>query len=161
MRISAIVAVSKNNVIGRDGHMPWHLPRDLRYFKEMTTGHHIILGRKNYQDIGKPLANRVNLVLSRDPDFKAPGCIVCTSLDKAFSVAREAGETECFVTGGAHVYEQALPFCSRLYLTRLLADVEGDTFFPEFDDSFKLVSETLAEADEKNMFSCLFQLWER
>ncbi len=161
MIIAAIVAVAENRVIGKDGHLPWHLPRDLRYFKEVTTGHHIILGRKNYQDVGRPLPNRTNLVLSRDKNFEAPGCIVCSSLDEAFSTARRAGETECFVAGGAEIYRMALPYCTRLYLTQVLAEVPGDVFMPDIGKSWTLISENRAEADEKNRFSCLFQVWER
>ena len=109
MLISAIVAVSENNVIGRDGHLPWHLSLDLKRFKAITTGHAIILGRKNYEDIGRPLPNRTNYVLTRNKDFQAPGCIVCSSLDQAIESARAAGETECFIIGGAAVYREAMP----------------------------------------------------
>ena len=91
MLISAIVAVSENNVIGRDGHLPWHLSQDLKRFKAITTGHAIILGRKNYEDIGRPLPNRVNYVLTRNKDFLAPGCVVCSSLGEAIEAARAAG----------------------------------------------------------------------
>ena len=103
MLISAIVAVSENNVIGREGHLPWHLSADLKRFKAITTGHAIILGRKNYDDIGRPLPNRTNYVLSRNKEFQAPGCIVCSSLGEAIEAARAAGETECFIIGGAAV----------------------------------------------------------
>ena len=108
MLISAIVAVSENNVIGREGHLPWHLSQDLKRFKAITTGHAIILGRKNYNDIGRPLPNRTNYVLSRNKEFQAPGCIVCSSLGEAIEAARAAGETECFIIGGAAVYREAM-----------------------------------------------------
>ena len=99
MLISAIVAISKNNVIGRDGHLPWHLSADLKRFKAITTGHSIILGRKNYDDIGRPLPNRTNYVLTRNAAFEAPGCIVCNSLAQAIESAQTAGENECFIIG--------------------------------------------------------------
>ena len=100
MLISAIVAISRNNVIGRDGHLPWHLSADLKRFKAITTGHSIVLGRKNYDDIGRPLPNRTNYVLTRNPAFEAPGCVVCGNLSQAIESARAAHETECFIIGG-------------------------------------------------------------
>ena len=109
MLISAIVAISQNNVIGRDGHLPWHLSADLKRFKAITTGHSIILGRKNYDDIGRPLPNRTNYVLTRNTAFEAPGCTVCGSLEQALDKARAAGETECFIIGGAAVYREHTP----------------------------------------------------
>ena len=109
MLISAIVAISQNNVIGRDGHLPWHLSADLKRFKAITTGHSIVLGRKNYDDIGRPLPNRTNYVLTRNAALEAPGCIVCGNLSQAIESARAAHETECFIIGGAAVYREAMP----------------------------------------------------
>ena len=161
MLISAIVAVSENNVIGRDGHLPWHLSADLKRFKAITSGHAIILGRKNYDDIGRPLPNRTNYVLTRNKDFQAPGCIVCSSLGEAIEAARAAGETECFIIGGAAVYREAMPLVEKLYLTRVLSHVEGDVFFPEWNDKFQKESAESFLADEKNDFPTTFEIWVR
>ncbi len=161
MLISAIVAVSENNVIGRDGHLPWHLSADLKRFKAITTGHAIVLGRKNYDDIGRPLPNRVNYVLTRNPGFEAPGCVVCGSLEEALKAAETAGETECFIIGGAAIYEAAMPLVKKIYLTRVLAHVEGDVFFPAWGEGWQKVSEESFEADEKNDYPSSFEVWER
>ena len=161
MLISAIVAVSENNVIGRDGHLPWHLSQDLKRFKAITTGHAIILGRKNYEDIGRPLPNRTNYVLTRNKDFQAPGCVVCSSLEEAIEAARAAGETECFIIGGAAVYREAMPLVEKLYLTRVLSHVDGDVYFPEWEGLFQKESEDAFPADEKNDFATIFEVWIR
>ena len=161
MLISAIVAISKNNVIGRDGHLPWHLSADLKRFKAITTGHSIILGRKNYDDIGRPLPNRTNYVLTRNAAFEAPGCIVCNSLAQAIESAQTAGENECFIIGGAAVYREAMPQVEKLYLTRVLSHVEGDVFFPEWNDKFQKESAESFPADEKNDFPTTFEIWVR
>lgn len=161
MLISAIVAVSENNVIGRDGHLPWRLSADLKRFKAITTGHSIVLGRKNYDDIGRPLPNRTNYVLTRNASFEAPGCIVCSSLESALDAAAAAGETECFIIGGAAVYDLAMPLVKKLYVTRVLAQVTGDVFFPAWGEGWRMRSEELFPADEKNDFPTSFQVWER
>lgn len=161
MLISAIVAISRNNVIGRDGHLPWHLSADLKRFKAITMGHSIILGRKNYDDIGRPLPNRTNYVLTRNTAFEAPGCIVCSSLELALNKASAAGESECFIIGGAAVYRDAMPLVKKLYVTRVLADVDGDVFFPEWGEGWHKVSEEQFGADEKNDFPTVFEVWER
>jgi dihydrofolate reductase len=161
MLVSAIVAVSQNNIIGRDGHLPWHLAADLRHFKEITSGHHILLGRKNYQDINRPLPGRINLVLTRDPEFKAPGCIVCHSLDAALSTAEKAGETELFIIGGAEIYRMAMPICEKLYLTRVLTHIDGDVEMPPFGEGWVKLSEVCGKSDEKNDFPYAFQVFER
>lgn len=161
MLISAIVAVSENNVIGRDGHLPWHLSADLKRFKSITTGHAIILGRKNYEDIGRPLPNRTNYVLSRNPDFEAPGCVVCSTLDEALKAVEAAGETECFIIGGAMVYREAMPLVKKMYLTKVLAQVEGDVQLPDMGYGWERVSSESFPADEKNDFQTEFEIWER
>ena len=161
MLISAIVAVSENNVIGRDGHLPWHLSADLKRFKAITTGHSIILGRKNYDDIGRPLPNRTNYVLTRNAHFEAPGCIVCNSLAQAVESAQSAGESECFIIGGAAVYREAMPLVKKMYVTRVESDVDGDVFFPEWGEGWRKVSEESFPADEKNDFPTVFEVWER
>lgn len=161
MLISAIVAISENNVIGRDGHLPWHLSADLKRFKAITTGHAIILGRKNYDDIGRPLPNRVNYVLTRNPAFEAPGCVVCSSLEEALKAAEAAGETEAFIIGGAAIYREAMPLVKKMYLTKVLATVDGDVFFPDWGEGWQKVSEEMFPADEKNDHETSFEIWER
>ncbi len=161
MLVSAIVAVSENNVIGRDGHLPWRLPADLKYFKSVTTGHYIILGRKNYADIGRPLPDRVNVVLTRNKSFSAPGCVVAYSLEEALQIAKEAKETECFIVGGAALYKEALPLCKKLYLTRVLASIDGDVLMPSLGEGWVLQSEERRDADEKNAYPIIFQVFER
>lgn len=133
MIVSLIVAVSANGVIGLDGGIPWHLPEDLKLFKETTMGHTLIVGRKTYQSIGRPLPGRQMIVLTRQADYVAEGCQVVGSLEEALMIAREAGEDEAFVAGGAEVYALALPLAERIYWTQVHAEVEGDTYFPEFE----------------------------
>lgn len=161
MLLSAIVAISENNVIGREGHLPWHLSADLKRFKAITTGHSIILGRKNYDDIGRPLPNRTNYVLTRNPNFEAPGCVVCNSLEEALKACEAAGETECFIIGGAAIYREAMPLVKKLYVTRVKAQVDGDVYFPEWGEGFEMLSEERFGADEKNDYPTSFQVWER
>lgn len=161
MLISAIVAVSENGIIGKDGHLPWHLSQDLKRFKAITTGHAILLGRKNYEDIGRPLPNRTNIVLSKNPEFKAPGCVVYGELDEAIAYARSLGETELFIIGGAKLYEAAMPIVSKLYLTRVLANVDGDVKMPPLGEGWKLVSEERFEKSDKDDFPGLFQVFVR
>ena len=141
MKISVIVAVSDNGVIGKDGHLPWHLSQDLKRFKAITTGHHVLLGRKNYEDIGRPLPNRVNLVLSRNENFEAPGCIVVRDMEQALKIAEQSGEEELFIIGGASVYERAMPKSTKLYLTKVHAEIDGDVKMPTLGEGWKLLSE--------------------
>lgn len=133
MRVSLIAAVAENGVIGRDGALPWHLPDDLKRFRALTTGHHVVMGRRTHESIGRALPGRANLVLSRDPGYRAVGCRVVRSLDEALDVARAAGDEEAFVIGGAAVYASALAVADRIYLTRVAAHLEGDVRFPDFD----------------------------
>ena len=132
MIVSLIVAVGAGNEIGKDGRMPWHLPADLRHFKAQTLGKPVLMGRKTLAAIGRPLPQRRNLVLSRDPTFHAEGCETVPSLDEA--IARSAPALELMVIGGGEVYRLAWARADRVYLTRIAADIEGaDTFFPELD----------------------------
>ena len=140
----AIAAMSLNRVIGKGQAIPWHLPEDFQWFKKMTTGQIIVMGRKTYESMGRPLPNRTTLVLSRNASLQIPGVQVIAELDQA----ARAGETqEVFVCGGAQIYERALPFCSDLYLTLVKRLVEGDTYFPPFEDSFAL-KEVLVDGAE-------------
>ncbi len=137
MKISLISAVAQNGVIGRDNDMPWHLPDDFAFFKRKTSHHPIIMGRKSLQALGKPLPNRTNIVITRNPDFEAPGTTVVHTLEDALTEAKKAvGETdEIFVIGGAEIYKMALPIATTLYLTEIHQAYEGDAYFPTFDKS--------------------------
>lgn len=150
MKISLIAAVARNGVIGRDNDLPWRIRDDLRFFMQKTLGHHVIMGRKNYQAMGRPLSRRPNIVISRNPAFVA-ACPVVSSLDAALALARDAGETEAFVIGGAQIYAQALPIADVFYRTRVLADVPGDVLFPPFDEGeWDVRVESEHAADERN-----------
>ncbi len=131
MRVSVIVAASANNVIGVDGGLPWRLPEDLRRFKELTMGKPMIMGRLTYESIGKALPGRRSIILTRQVDYLAADCEVVTTVDAAIAAAGDAAEL--MVIGGGKVYEQLLPISDRVYLTRVHADIDGDTFFPELD----------------------------
>ena len=130
-RLTLIAAVARNGVIGNDNALPWRLPEDLKHFKELTLGHPIIMGRKTWSSLGRPLPGRRNIVISRDPDFKASGGIVVASLAAALAACADAAEA--FVIGGAEIYALALPVAHRLQLTEIDRDFPGDTHFPGFD----------------------------
>ena len=153
MRVSMIVALAENNVIGKDNRLLWHLPADLAHFKRTTLGHHIVMGRSTYEAIGRPLPGRPNIVLSRNPDLVIDGVTVVGSLDEALAMAAAAGDDEPFVIGGGQIYEQALPHTDRIYLTRVHASFDGDTFFPELDNAeWTTVSHDSFTADAKNAY---------
>lgn len=169
MRITLIAAVAKNRVIGKDGAIPWHLPADLAHFKRATTGHTLVMGRRTFESTGA-LPDRRTLVLTTDPEWRAKeadegrGARVETvrSLDEAIEGARAAGETELFVCGGEAVYREALPRADRMVLTRIHAEPEGDTRFPEPDWSrWRLVFEAEHDADERNPHAYRFETHER
>jgi dihydrofolate reductase len=150
MQISMIAAVARNGVIGRDNALPWQIKDDMRFFMQKTLGHHVIMGRRNYEAMGKPLSRRSNIVISRSPDFRAE-CPVVRTLDEALELARQAGETEAFIIGGAQIYALALPIADVFYRTRVLADVPGDVFFPSFDESeWNVAVQSEHGADERN-----------
>jgi len=159
MSISLIVAVAENGVIGCKGDLPWHLSADLKRFKRLTMGHAIVMGRKTWESIGRPLPGRTMLVVSRQADYQADGVQVVDSWDNAIA---HASEEELFVIGGAEIYRQALPKANRLYLTRVLATVEGDTYFPEIDLSVwnQVESESHA-ADANNDHAYRFEVFQR
>jgi len=130
-RLSIIVAMARNRVIGAKGAIPWHLPDELKRFRNITMGHHIIMGRKTWESIGRPLPGRASVIVTRQSGYRAPGAVVVHSLDEA--IAACPGDAEIFVIGGAELYAEALPRASRIYLTEVDADVEGDTWMPEFN----------------------------
>lgn len=131
--ISLIAAVARNQVIGADNCLIWHISEDLRHFKTITSGHPVIMGRKTFESLGRPLPNRTNVVISRQTDYRAEGCIVVDSLVNALLLFPAAEEV--FIIGGAQIYAQALPLADRFYLTEVGADYSGDTYFPEWDRS--------------------------
>ncbi len=133
MEIALVVAVADNGVIGHRGGLPWHLPGDLRRFRERTMGHHVVMGRLTSASIGRPLPGRTNLVVSRDRSVVVPGCTVVHSFDEAVSLAAAAGERELFVIGGSQLYREALPRADRIYWTEVHASPEGDVYFPPLD----------------------------
>jgi dihydrofolate reductase len=148
MKISLIVAVSRNGVIGIDNQLPWHLPEDLKYFKSVTMGKPIIMGRKTYDSIGRPLPGRTNIVITRDSSWQAEGVEVARTLAQAMTLGQlacaQADVDEAMVIGGEQIYRMTLPAADRLYLTEVQAEVEGDAFFPEFDaKDWQQVSEQL------------------
>jgi dihydrofolate reductase len=158
--VSIIAAVAENGVIGIHNSLPWRLPADLRRVKALTTGHHIIMGRKNYESLGKPLPNRVNVVVTRNRSYHAPGCTVVHSLADGLTAAR--GDTEAFIFGGAELYAQALDIADRMYLTLVHAEVPGDTFFPQFDRSKWIETESVRyEADAHHAYPFSFVKLER
>jgi dihydrofolate reductase len=160
--ISAIVAMSENRVIGKDNKMPWHLPADLRHFKAITTGSPILMGRKTYQSIGRPLPNRINIIITRDTTFQAPGCVVVNSLDEAVHHATGENVKEIFIIGGAEVYRQLMPDIEKIYLTIIHHEFDGDTFFPELNvKEWKEVACTDFTADAENAYSYSFLRLER
>lgn len=128
-RVSMIVAVADNGVIGRDGGLPWRLSNDLRHFKATTMGHHIVMGRKTYESIGRPLPGRTTIVVSRDASYRAEGCTVVSTLDEAIRVATAAGDDDVFIVGGAQLYALAWPRADRMHVTHVHAEVDGDTYF--------------------------------
>lgn len=135
MRISLIAAVAENGVIGREGGLPWRLPEDLKFFKAATMGKPVIMGRKTFQSIGRPLPGRMNVVLTRDPGWHAAGVTAVHDLTAALRAAQDAGASEVMIIGGADIYEAALPMADRIYLTRIHREFEGDALFPALDRS--------------------------
>ncbi|HKX52961.1 MAG TPA: dihydrofolate reductase [Nitrosospira sp.] len=157
-RLSVLAAMAQNRVIGHNNAIPWRLPHDLKHFKELTMGHPIIMGRKTYESIGRLLPGRTSIIITRQPAYEVPGALVVRSIGEALSLCSQAkseeGEQfaavdECFVIGGADIFQQMLPLCDRLYLTEIRGDFEGDAYFPEFDrnDWWEVSREKHVEAD--------------
>ena len=162
MIISCIVAVAKNKVIGKDNNIPWYLPADLKYFKNTTLNHHVIMGRNCYESIGKPLPKRTNVIITRDAYFISSNCLVARSIPEALHMAHENGEEEVFIIGGGQIYEQTSDLWNRLYITEVDLEVDGDVFFPEVNyEEWKLIHEEEHEKDEKNEFDYGFKVYER
>lgn len=162
MIVSVIVATDLNNGIGKNNQLLWHLPADLKFFKNTTTGHSIIMGRKTFESIGKPLPNRTNIIITRNKELKIEGCIVVKSIEDAINYCKEINETEAFIIGGGEIYQQAIHLADKIYLTKVLHTFDADTFFYELDkNTWKLNSQEDFKKDEKNAFDFSFQVWER
>ena len=160
MKISLICAASQNNIIGRNNQLPWHLPADLARFRQLTTGHYIVMGRHTYESIGRPLANRVNVIITRHRYFKARDCLVAHSLQDALALCPH--DAELFIIGGALVYQQALPCACKIYLTRIHHNFEGDTKLFKIDPSvWHETSRQDFEPDEKNKYSYSFLTYQK
>jgi dihydrofolate reductase len=160
--ISLLVAMDEKRGIGKDGKLPWRLSSDLKRFRELTVGHHLIVGRKTFESIGKPLPGRQTIVVTRNADYMVEGCLIARSVESALELAESRGENEAFVIGGADIYAQALGFADRIYLTEVHAEVDADTYFPEFDRSAWTEKQTSYQpADEKNQHACTFMVLER
>ena len=142
MEIILIAALDENRVIGNKGQIPWHLPEDFKHFKETTKGHAVIMGRKTFASIGKPLPQRLNIVLTRDADFETtPDVVVCGSLEEAIAAAKNAGKEKAFIIGGANVYAQSLNVADQMILSHVPGKHEGDAFFPQWGNEWKVVEE--------------------
>ncbi|WNB17255.1 dihydrofolate reductase [Marivirga arenosa] len=166
MIISMIVARAINNAIGKDNDMIWHLPDDLKYFKDKTRNHHILMGRKNFDSLGEkfqPLPNRINIVITRNKEWERDGTIVFHNIEEGIQYAKENKEEELFIIGGGQIYEQGLQFADRLYITEVNAKFpDADAFFPDFDKSnWKEVSSEHHPTDEKHQFDFTYKVYER
>lgn len=162
LRLTGIVAMGENRVIGKNNQLPWRLPADLKHFKRLTTGHPILMGRKTFESIGRPLPDRTNIILTRDPTYSMPGCVVVTSLKDALAHAVMLESREVFVIGGAEIYRQTLPSLSRLYLTIVHHFFDGDAFFPELaPDEWKEISREFHHSDVENPYDYSFVMLER
>lgn len=168
MRVSIIAAIATNGVIGRNGQLPWRLSRDLQRFKRLTMGHTIIMGRRTWESIGRPLPGRKTIVVTRQHDYpiNSPSVQIAGSLDDALEIAEEQHEDEAFIVGGAELYQEALPQADRFYFTEVAADVQGDTYFPlNFDtfewDEWDSLETDAHDADAENDHACIFITLER
>ena len=162
MIVSLIVAMDEEGGIGKDSRLPWHLRDDLRRFKRLTMGHHLIIGRKTYESIGRPLPGRTNLILTRNPHYNPEGCLVAHSLPQALDMAEARDESEAFVIGGGEVFTQALPIADRIYLTQVHARSGCDVFFPTFDDQSWIEEQrSFHPSDEENDYSSTFRFLRR
>jgi dihydrofolate reductase len=164
MIVSLIVAVSENGVIGKNNDLIWHLPKDMKYFKEKTLGHHIIMGRKNFESIPhkfRPLRNRVNIIVTRNRDYTAKDCIIATSIESAIDYSKSNKEDEVFIIGGGEIYKQSIQknLVDKIYLTRVHADFDGDTFFETPSSNWIIKSEVKKKKDEKHLFDYTFLVY--
>jgi len=162
MKLSMIVAVAENGAIGARNQLLWDLPRDMKHFREITSGHAVIMGQRTFESIGRPLPKRLNIVVTQDPTLQIAGCTVVHSPQEAIEVARSSGETEAFVIGGGMIYAAMLPMVDRVYFTRVHVAPEADSFFPPFPTpEWKEVSRAEFPADKENAYALDFLVYER
>lgn len=162
MRVSLIVAMDEQRGIGFQGGIPWHLPDDLKQFKALTMGHHLVMGRKTYESIGKPLPGRTTILLTRDPHYSPQGVLTAHSLDEALELAHSRGESELFIIGGGEIFSQALNRAHRLYLTQVHACLPADTYFPKWEEtSWIETSSTFHPADDRHPIPFSLKIYER
>lgn len=159
MVLSAIVAASRNNVIGNKGRLPWNLPDEMAYFRDVTRGHPVIMGRLTHESIGRALPGRQNIVISSQPDYKAEGCQVVHSLEEALAAVKDASEV--FIIGGSQIYQAAMSKLDKVYLTRIDAEIEGDKFFELNQSRWNMVSNRPHPADDEHAYAFDMQVWER
>ncbi|MFZ3420026.1 type 3 dihydrofolate reductase [Vibrio harveyi] len=159
MIISMIAAMADNRIIGKDNQMPWHLPADFAWFKRCTMGKPVVMGRKTYESIGRPLPGRLNIVISRDESLCIEGVTTVTSIEQALDVAAEVEEV--MIIGGGAIYAACLPMATKLYVTHIEAEIEGDTQFPDWGIEFKETYSEAYQADEKNAYNMRFTVLEK
>jgi len=160
MNISIIVAVAKNNVIGKDNQLIWHLPVDLRRFKCLTMNHFILMGRKTYQSIGKALPGRTSVIITKQKNFVAENCWIVHSIENAIKLAKD--DSEIFIIGGDSIYRQSIEYVNKIYLTKVDADFDGDVYFPEIDFSkWSLVESQTFQPDDKNKYPYKFLTYQK
>ena len=166
MKVSLIVAVSENGVIGKDNDLIWHLPKDIKFFKDTTLGHHVIMGRKNFESIPhkfRPLPNRTNIVVTRQTNYQAKGCITVNTIEDALTIAKQNEDKEPFIIGGGQIYKIALKLnlIDKIYLTRVHYSFDGDTFFAELGADWKEVNKIDYKADKKHAYDYSFLTFEK
>ncbi|WP_440889647.1 type 3 dihydrofolate reductase [Vibrio sp. WZ-1] len=159
MIISMIAAMADNRIIGKDNQMPWHLPADFAWFKRCTMGKPVVMGRKTYESIGRPLPGRLNIVISRDASLSIEGVTTVTSIEQALDVAGDIEEV--MIIGGGAIYSACLPMANKLYITHIEAEIEGDTQFPDWGSEFKEIYSEAYQADEKNAYNMRFTILEK
>jgi dihydrofolate reductase len=160
--LSHIVAVSENNIIGAKNELPWHLPNDFKYFKNKTWGMPVIMGRKSYESLKKSLPGRINIVVTKKTNWHPDDVFVVNDIDDAIEKAKESDAREIFIIGGGEIFKQTINIVSKIYLTRVHATVDGDTFYPELDkEKWKLIDQQSFPADEKINYAYTFEVWEK
>ena len=162
MLISLVVAASTNNVIGKNNQLLWSLPNDMKFFKNTTWAMPVLMGRKTFESLGKPLPGRLNIVITRQKDWKPEGATIVHSLEEAIKAAATADYKEAFIIGGGEIFKEAMTVADKIYMTRVDAELEGDAFFPVIDKTqWQLISEDSRAADAKHAYSYHFQLWQK
>ena len=161
MIVSLVVAAAENNAIGKDNQLLWHLPNDLRFFKNITWGMVVVMGRKTFEAVNKPLPGRINIVITRQPDWTAEGTITAIDLEDALKKAAETNCKEIFVIGGGEIYKQSMAVANTIYITRVHTELEGDTFFPALSSDWEKISLASNAVDAKHIYSFDFECWKR